>query len=267
MWWVLLVAGAHAQDVADTDRRAVLQDGLLREATGDVVGAIALYRNLSSSGSDDDPVRLDALQSLGRLYDELGEVELAREALLEGVRSGSRACQDLLERIDIEAESIRHVPVRWTFDTPDHGFFHPWTVQDRGAIRLGVDPLGQSALEWSTEPRRRDHLVVGLDRPQPAPEQLRFLVRSSRLEVSLQVVVEDDLGNTWRMPDAVTVAPGAAQTVALRLRDLVPDPPATGALPADHAWRLALEQDTTGPRNVDDSGERNTVWIDDFELK
>jgi hypothetical protein len=253
--------------VSITDRRAVLQDGLLREAMGDIVGAIALYRTLSSGGADDDPVRLDALQCLGRIYDEIGEVALAREALLEGVRSGSRACQDLLERIDIEAESITTVPVRWTFDTSDHGFFHPWTVQDRGAIRLGVDPLGQNALEWSTEPRRRDHLVVGLDRPQPTPEHLRFVIRSSRLEVLLQVAVEDDLGNTWRMHDALIVQPGAAQAVVLPLRDLVPDPPATGALPADHAWRLRLEQDTTAARNADESAERNTVWIDDFDLR
>ena len=266
MVWLVL-ATAQAQDLSGTDRRAVLQDGLLREAMGDAVGAIALYRTLSTGGADDDPVRLDALQALGRLYDDIGEVSLAREALLEGVRSGSRACQDQLERIDIEAESITTVPVLWTFDSPDHGFFHPWTVQDRGAIRLGVDPLGEKSLEWSTEPRRRDHLVVGLDRPQPTPEVLRFMVRSSRLEVLLQLVVEDDLGNTWRMPDAVTVAPGAAQQVAVKLRDLVPDPPATGALPADHAWRLVLEQDTTGARNADDSAERNTVWIDDFEIR
>jgi hypothetical protein len=28
-----------------------------------------------------------------------------------------------------------------------------------------------------------------------------------------------------------------------------------------------LEQDTTGARAADGSTERNTVWIDDFELK
>ncbi len=229
--------------------------------------SVALYRTLSSGAADDDPVRIDALQWLGRLYHEIGDVELAREALLEGVRSGSRACQDLLERIDIEAESIRAVPVLWDFDSPDHGFFHPWTVQDRGAIRLGRDPVGEPVLEWSTDPRRRDHLVVGLEEPTPPPQQLRFEIRSSRLEVLLQVVVWDEMGNSWRMADAIVVPPGAAVPVILRLRDLVPDPPATGALDAGQAWRLMLEQDTTGARAEDESAERNTVWIDDFELK
>lgn len=264
---LLVASAALAQDLTEADRKATLQDGLLREATGDLVGAIALYRTLSSGAADDDPVRIDALQWLGRLYDEIGEVALAREVLLEGVRSGSRACQDLLERIDIEAESITAVPVLWAFDSSDHGFFHPWTVQDRGAIRLGTDPLGEPALEWSTDPRRRDHLVVGFAEPDPAPEQLRFEMRSSRLDVLLQVVMWDDMGNTWRMPDPIPVPPGAAVPVILRLRDLVPDPPANGELNAEHAWRLVLEQDTTGARASADSTERNTVWIDDFELK
>jgi hypothetical protein len=262
-----LASVAMGQVLTPADRRATLQDGLLREATGDLVGAIALYRTLSSGAADDDPVRIEALRWLGRLYHEIGEVELAREALLEGVRSGSRACQDLLERIDIEAESIRTVPVLWDFESADHGFFHPWTVQDRGAIRLGTDPVGEPVLEWETDARRRDHLVVGLENPSPAPEQLRFEIRSSRLDVLLQVVVWDELGNTWRMPDAIPVPPGAAVPVILRLRDLVPDPPATGALNASQAWRLVLEQDTTGARAADGSTERNTVWIDDFELK
>jgi len=262
-----LTSVALGQALSPDDRRATLQDGLLREATGDLAGAVALYRTLSSGAADDDPVRIDALQWLGRLYHEIGEVDLAREVLLEGVRSGSRACQDLLERIDIEAESIRTVPVLWDFESPDHAFFHPWTVQDRGAIRLGADPLGEPALEWSTDPRRRDHLVVGLEEPKPAPQQLRFEIRSSRLEVLLQVVMWDEMGNTWRMPDPIVVPPGAAVPVVLRLRDLVPDPPATGALNTGQAWRLVLEQDTTGGRAGDGSTERNTVWIDDFELK
>ena len=50
----LVASAALAQDLSEADRKATLQDGLLREATGDLVGAIALYRSLSSGAADDD---------------------------------------------------------------------------------------------------------------------------------------------------------------------------------------------------------------------
>lgn len=263
MW--LWVACAWAAD--DLEHRVELYDALLREAlSGDLEQATVAYRSLSRKLPIDDPIRADALLWLGRALYDLGEVDQARDALLDGIRSGlcPVRCRELLEIVEVDQASITRTPTSWTFDQTDHGLFHPWQVQDLGGIRIDVSPAGDAALEWTTiaQTRKPDRLVVGFQRPAPAPEQLRITVTSSALEALLQILVEDDGGRRYGLPEALVVKPGGPRRLTVPLRVLEPVDPADPPLDPAGLWRLTLV-DLTGSR----SPGPNTLWLHDFEVR
>lgn len=260
--WALLATLARADEL---DARIELYDAMLAEAAwGDLDTAIAAYRRLSRNVGERDPAGTDALYWLGNALDQLDQPEEAREALVGGISSGRcTGCRDLLERISIDGESVTSVPVRWSFDDANHGFFHPWTVQDTGSIRLAPGPKGDPSLEWTSnaQARRPDQLVVGFRHPSPAPHTVRFELTATGLTAILQVWAQDDDGRTWTLPEPVVIEAGQRRAVTIALSALIPE---DGGPPLEPAAlsRLTLV-DLTGTRG---SGP-HTLWIDDFEVR
>ncbi|HHO50119.1 MAG TPA: hypothetical protein ENK18_04415 [Deltaproteobacteria bacterium] len=261
--WLALVAAGQQELSA----RAALHEAMAEEVIhGDLDGAARRYLRMSRNRATDPTTRAETLFFLGRAMYDLGRIDLAREALLEGIRSGVCAirCRDLLETLEIDLESVTTVPTRWTFDETDHGFFHPGAVQDLGAIKLGQAPDGDRALAWSTSPqaRRPDRLVIGLKRPNPAPSLVSVRITSETLDAILQLVVEDEAGHRYSLPQPRALPAGRSRTLELPLAQLIPLQPGTPPLDPTRLTRLALI-DLTGARTSGD----NTLWIHDFALR
>lgn len=266
MWLALLSAPALADDVADWQR---LNEAKLHEALGDLPEAIAAYeRLLASSGmTDDDPVRSRVLYRLGSARYAAGRTEAAKRALIDAVRTASpsrEACLELLERIALDESSVRTVPTLWRFDDDRHGVVHPFAAEEKGrSVRIDpVAPGGDPALAWTTvvDPRRDDHLVVGLVEPTPRPRGVRFQAMASRIPAALRLVAYDTLGQRYVAP-FVAVPTGEWTAVSVELRDLRDE---TGVR-AERADLDRLEiRDATAFTGLW-TGE-NTLWIDDFEV-
>ena len=266
MWLWLAVGPAFADDFADWEKLNAAQ---LYEATGNLPEAIAGYEQLlaSSALADDDPVRSRVLLRLGNAQYAAGRTEAAKRALIDAVRSASPsrdACLALLERIALDESAIRTVPTLWRFDDDRHGVVHPSSAEEKGrSVRIDLGaPGGDPALAWTTvvDPRRDDHLVVGLVEPSPQPRGVRFEALSSRIPASLRPVAYDTDGRRYTTsPTSVPI--GVWTQVTVNLRDLRDE---TGAS-ADKADLDRLElRDTTAFTDAG-SGE-NTLWIDDFEV-
>lgn len=282
MTWLLawLAAAALANDGLDavaepeaTDPRRSredLEDALLTEAAyGNLRGAARDYAEIVRFRPLDDPSRAQALFALGRVHAELGDAYAAREALLEGIRTGSclDPCQELLGRIELEQESITTLPVRWTFDDSNHGFFHPWQFDDRGTIRL-ERRAEDTFLVWRTtvDVHVGDQLVVGFKNPDPPPSRLRFRAQARATEAWLKVVIVDEVGRTYALPTGNFRIPVNRTTVVeVDLAEVHPIDPLDPVL--DPA-RIALVQlrDVSGVEG-ESPGSTHTLYLDDFEVE
>jgi hypothetical protein len=266
---LLLGTAAWAQD--NRASWEMLYDSLLLEAAHhDVDQALVTYGQLVKNLGADDPVRSEALYWLGRARYEQGEVDGAREALRECVRTGvvKGRCLELLGQIELEQSSIVSVPVRWTFDDTTHGFVHPWRYAEKGSIRIHRegdrdDPM----LAWRTQVdvRGDDQLVVGFRDPDPAPQGTRFVVRSRDLDAALRLQVFDIHGRKYVAGHrAVIRVPRDKQVlVDLRFRDLEGDDPEQVPFSPSDIDRLVL-QDVTA--FYGGGGGENELYIDDFEV-
>lgn len=250
--------------------REHLEDALLAEAAyGDLRGAAREYARIVSNRPVEDPSRAQALLALGRVHAELGEPNDAREALLEGIRTGSclEPCQELLGRIELELESITTVPVRWSFDDSNHGFFHPWQYDDRGTIRL-ERRSEDTFLVWQTtvDVHNGDQLVVGFRNPDPPPSVLRFHAQARSTEAWIRVVVLDDLGRSYALPTGPFRIPVNRTTrVEVNLAEVHPIDPLDPLLDPS---RIALVQlrDVSGLEG-EPQGSTHTIYLDDFEVE
>ena len=150
--WLALAAVAHADP---RDERALAQRALISEALrGDMPTAISRYQQLVRTLPDDRPLWSLAVVAWARaLYDE-GRVEEARDALKEANRKGrcEAECQQLLQHIAIDQESVRTLPVDWSFGNDNPGLFHHWAFQDMG--ELVPRRLSRVSLEDLTGSRR-----------------------------------------------------------------------------------------------------------------
>lgn len=267
MWWAL-TAGSLALG-SDRGSWDLLDDALLVESIdGDLAAAARVYEQLVRNHPIEDPSRGEAFLALGRARWQLDQSDRAREALLEGIRTGAclARCQDLLGRIALEEQSITSVPIRWTFDDANHGVFHPWPLDARGTIRLAqVD--GETVLAWRTliDARDGDQLVVGLRHPDPPPRLLRLRVRSEDTDAWLQVVVVDDLGRAYTSPQGAFWAPvGRWAQLELDLGSVDAVDATASALDPARISRIqirdvsAIEGAPSGP---------NTLLVDDVEVR
>ncbi|MEZ4241837.1 MAG: hypothetical protein R3F59_37950 [Myxococcota bacterium] len=169
-----LVGAAWAQAV---DTRAQLADALLLESQGDLDGAMTRYQELARTLADTDPVRSEALYWLGHGLWSRGEVDAARAALQDGIRTGEcTQCRDLLEVIDIDDKSLHTVPATIDFSSGNQVLFHPWRTPG-GNIEVAPDTHGDPALHWTTmaRPGEPDRLVLGLQHPTPRRRSWRSI--------------------------------------------------------------------------------------------
>ncbi|MCO4743725.1 MAG: hypothetical protein KC912_02980 [Proteobacteria bacterium] len=171
----------------------------------DVDRAERIYRRLIQSLAAEDPIREEALYSLGSALYSTGRNAEAVEVLLEGNRTAQRRSrfQDLLQLIELDQTSVRRIPARWDFGRDAHGLLHPWGYQEKGSLRISAQPDGNSVLVWSTRVAvsEDDQLLIGFDNPQPAPAGIRFDVAATVFDAWLEVVVHDDLGRAWTWPE------------------------------------------------------------------
>lgn len=270
----LVLPVASAREVHEDLQRRIesreeVEDALLVEAAyGDWASAVRTYGRIVANRPIDDPSRARALYALGRLQSELGEPEAARTALLEGIRTGSclDPCHELLGRIELEQESITTLPVRWTFDDSDHGFFHPWQFDDRGTIRLERRSEDTFLLWRTTVDVRGDQLVVGFDNPTPPPSRIRFTAQARLTEAWLQVVVIDDLGRAYSPPTGNIHIPVNRPT--LIEVDLSAVHPVDPLDPVLDAGSIALVQlrDVSGIEG-EPHGSVHLIYLDDFEVE
>ncbi len=277
-WLVLLAFAARAQeplappDVGFTSSIEgelaswlALQDALLLESLdGADEAQVGRYAKLTQNLSADDPYRSDALLHLGRACALSGDIEGARAALRECIRLGPLRdpCTDDLERIELDASSVRVVPVAWTFDG-EHGLLHPWRFTDQGSIRterVDDDPK----LVWSTLVRAQseDQLRIGFDRATPAPKGIRFTARAQTFDAHLRVVAVDDEMMRFTRPHVVLEV-DVEQTIDIPFNEL--QPVDTLSAPFDPS-RIALLiiQDFTSYTSR--ARGRNSITIDDVEV-
>lgn len=263
-----LAIPARAQERTAVD---LLQTALLQEAAyGNHTEAMQIYQRLVRELPLDSAVRAQAVYRLSRSMYELGDVPGAREVLKEGIRTGSctaTPCYTLLGQITLEESSVRKLPVRWSFSSNDHGLLHPWEYDDKGSIRVqSRDEAANPALIWRTivDVRKDDRLVVGFDRPMPAPARIRFRVQAEDRTAAIRVRVLDGAGQIHGLPDGmIDVLPERPTSVSVdlsRLENLDPEGPRLD--PANIAMLTiedvsALTGTTLGP---------HALYIDDFAI-
>lgn len=171
----------------------------------DVDRAERIYRRLIQNLAAEDPVREEALYSLGSALFSSGRNAEAVDVLLEGNRTAQRRArfQDLLQLIELDQTSIRRTPVRWDFGSEAHGVLHPWGYQTKGSVRIDTQSNGNSVLAWHTHVavNEDDQLLIGFDHPTPTPAGLRFDIAATIFDAWIELVIYDDLGTTWVWPE------------------------------------------------------------------
>ncbi len=235
---------------------------------GDEAAAVQRYEDLVHNRlTAGDPNLSDALYWLAAARWSLGDLKGARDALDQCIRSGVNKgrCIDLRSHIDLEEDSVRVTPLTWTFDTEDHGFFHPREDWDRGSIRIVKDG-GGSVLSWTTQvdPLVPDKLVVGFKDPSPAPSVMRLTATSVNLSATLEITLVDAYGHVFSPPPATWVLPqGKPTTIELRM-DSVTDQAGEGAKLVPSQLHRLIVRDITGRYgNVG----ANEIRVDTFTVR
>lgn len=220
---VVLTLAAHAGPVDDW---LALHDALLsRSIDGDSAAMARGCQRLVHELPGGDPLRAEALYWLGESRIELGDVDGAREALREGVRTGCPRdrCLESLGQLELAEAAVRRVPTRWTFDSADHGVVHSWRYADQGTIRLD-EVSGEGALVWSTDVgvRSEDQLVVAFRKPEPEPERVLLRLQALDREARLRLVFMDVWGQAFTYGSGVVLPPGDTVDLEVRLDELTP---------------------------------------------
>jgi hypothetical protein len=258
MWLWLALAMAWADDL-EKQHWEQTQQALLDEAlTGNLERAAVAYTLIADAILPAVETRQlkvadaslpQSLLWLGHAMWSMGDVAGAREALDRCIRAGidKGPCLDLRSRIDLDVDAVHEVPLTWTFETADHGFFHARSLWHRGSLRLKMLD-DTSVLEWSTtvDGSKQDELVVGLRDPYPEPKSVRLVARSEVLDGALQIVLEDTEGHVFvSETKPIRFDKGVVVDVQLRVdafRSAVPGGP---ALDPSRLHRLRI-RDATG---------------------
>lgn len=244
--WLLLGA-ALAQQGSTPDTWARTHDVVLGLAlSGDLGQArVALDDLVHNQIGAGDPALIEAQYHLARVRTLQGDLAAARDALDACIRTGQdkARCLDLRSELDMEAEAVSELPIRWTFATEDHGLFHPRAYWDKGTIRIRTAGNG-SWLAWSTrvDATKEDRLVVPLRDPSPSPSLVRVRVESMEREAALTLQLTDADGARFDFPGPpARVRPGKPATLSFRIADARPAPGTeSGVLDPSQLYRIAL---------------------------
>ncbi len=265
----LLVTVALSQDQGERTSWDFLHQAQLIEAgDGDLARAAKDYQALVRSLGTDAPFRGRALFALGRVRYLMGDIKRAREALKEGIRTNTcyDACNELLSQLELEQNAVREVPVLWTFDSPDHGFFHPWMFATRGSIRISEEAGRKTALVWETvvDSHERDMLVVGFDRPKPTPEHILMKMQSEKIAAQVEIVILDEAGNAFRPRGGRIPVPALdVMEIDVSLRHLVPIDAGSPPFDPSRISRFEIRDVSAVAGRVGP----NALYIDDFEVR
>jgi hypothetical protein len=194
---------------------ALADSRLVEVGDGQLSQALLQYEQLAEDLAADHPLRPMTLHHIGRIRYTLGQVDEARSALLECVRTTQDpdirvACLELQGQIQLEVDSIRTVPTHWTFDDTNHGIFHPWRFDDIGSIRIDIDPQSNGpVLAWSTQVdvRKGDELRVGFMAPSPSPKTISLKVYARNMDAWLRAVIYDIHGRSYIANNKATSVP------------------------------------------------------------
>ncbi|MEQ1566700.1 MAG: hypothetical protein ABMA64_13750 [Myxococcota bacterium] len=257
-----MLVGVASAWAGDLDTRVSLYEGLLDGARGDTELAVARYTELSRTLPDDDRSLGDALYWLGHGMYDLGRTEDARQALIDGIRTGTCSkCRDLLERLELDQSAVTTTPTLWSFEAGNPSIFHPWRVQEETRrIAVAAGPDGDAALAWTTEARLGDPdlLVIGLRDPTPPPESLRFDVRSDLLDAAIGTVVEDVHGRRFTTGAPSVVLHGTSRRMVVPFASLVPLDDGPPLDPSELVLVSIVDRTRSGV---------NRLWLDDVEIR
>ena len=270
MWVLALLAStALGQEAARANWDNHHSAQLVEAGDGDLQAAAKAYETLVREKlASDDPILGQVLFSLGRARYLMGDIDRAREALNEGIRTNTchDPCNDLLSQLELEQNAIKVLPVRWNFDSPDHGFFHPWVFdKNKGSIRIDGDD--NPALLWETtvDPREGDMLVVGFDHPKPVPTVIRLKMQSEYMAAQVEIVVIDEAGNEYIPSGGRYPVPSKmVMKIELSLDDLVPVDPTSPPFEPARINRFEI-RDVSASAGAPQG--QNFLYIDDFEVR
>jgi len=247
------------------------QAQLVEAGDGDLQEAAKAYQTLVRELPGDDPFRGQVLFSLGRARYLMGDIKRAREALKEGIRTNTchDPCNELVSQLELEENAVKEIPVQWGFDSPDHGFFHPWAfAKNKGSIRLHkADGTDNPALVWETivETREGDMLVVGFDRPKPTPSSIRLKMQSAGVAAQVDFVIIDEAGNGYRPKGGRVPVPALQiEDIELSLTSLEAIDPTSPPFDPSRISRFEIHDVSAA------AGARpgpNALFIDDFEVR
>lgn len=257
---------AHAQAI---DAWGALQDAKLAEAVdGDLRSAMATYEQLMKRLHIDHPVRGDALYAYARAAWVLGDNARARQVLLQGIRTRTCdvPCRDLLERIDFETYAVASLPVRWNFQDSEHGLFHPWRLDEYGALRVSeAQEDGNRVLIWSSASnvQRQDRLMIGLAIADAQPTTFKLKIRSKLPNAWIQLAAFDQNGVEYRSGGTGLQLPtNREMNVQFDLERLAPR---DGVLPVETTPLVRLELLETSALEGGTDGP-NELYLDDIEI-
>lgn len=254
-------APAHAQEAPGDQQAVELQDHLLDASLSGVgdrhVSALTELSRRVPAGAPGGP---DVWFWLARAVAERGDLDTARQTLLEGIRTGScPRCRDLFQALEVERIAARR-GATWTFDDPHHGVF----LETGGAIRLStLDGLDGGAdrrvLEWVPEPGSEpgDRLVFGV---RDGVSVLTIEARSAGAPTGLHVHVVDVAGRRFTTPAPLAVPPDRWVTLTVATAQLVPVGPGPAADPDD--LRLVELVEWTPA-----TGRPSPMWLDTVSVR
>ncbi len=264
---LLLLAALTAGAADDVAAWLELHQALLQESADGDLGAAAEYQRIVRNVGE--PLRSEALYWLGRARYTSHELPAARDALLDCVRTAPNRerCQDLVDQIELDVAGIREIPVEWTFDAPGHGLLHPHIYRDKGTIRLASNTRSGPALEWTTNiaPQSDDQLWLSFRHPEPVPRGLRFIAWSGDQPAQLRLIVIDDAGQRFGLPDQGIVQVPVTEPVLVRvpLARLDALAPEDAVLDPARIDRMILQDATSFYSRATGT---NRIYLDDFEV-
>lgn len=263
-----LLAAALAQEPGQEAWERVWESLLTEALDGDLAAARARYEAvLEAEGPTGDPSLALLRYRLGMIDWALGDTAAARAVLDACVREGldKARCLDLRGRIDLEADAVHSVPVRWDFADTRHGFVHPRAFWEQGSIRIANDD-GGSALVWTTtvDGNREDQLVAGFRDPTPAPKLVRIRMSSRRMDGLVTLTFLDLEGRASGPPTRAFRLPrGEVVEIVVRLAEVLPLEADTPHLDPARLHRMVL-RDVTGRSGA---AGVNELWIDEVEVR
>jgi hypothetical protein len=256
---------------------------LIEAVDGDLPGAATTYQQLvrdllprqTKLGTAEARVpthfRGDVYYALGHARYRLGDVTRAREALLEGIRTNTcpDLCNAFLSQLELEQNAVRDLPIQWGFDSPDHGFFHPWiNARDKGSIRIHKEHQSDNpALVWDTviDNQPGDMLVVAFQRPKPTPSTIRLKMQSASVAAQVDFVIVDEWGHTYRPKSGTLPVPALdIVNVNITLTELVAIERNTPPFNPARISRFEIHDVSAFAMATPGT---NALYLDDFEVR